>query len=137
MLDECGLCGLLIDIHPRYRTLEALATARERDPEAHSWVEPGAAAAIRAQADEAWRNDLSTNWRTLALANQAQVEEYRAELAAVTAERDRQTRALQAIYVFAEKETVGTGRARILSAVVEAMRPMFAPSTGESNQEVK
>ena len=80
MLDECGLCGLLIDIHPRYRTLEALATARERDPEAHSWVEPGAAAAIRAQADEAWRNDLSTNWRTLALANREQVDDYRAML---------------------------------------------------------
>lgn len=46
-------------------------------------------AAIRAQADEAWRNDLSTNWRTLAIANQAQVEEYRTLMAAVTAERDR------------------------------------------------
>ena len=136
MLDECGLCGLLIDIHPRYRTLEALATARERDPEAHSWVEPGAAAAIRAQADEAWRNDLSTNWRTLAIANQAQVEEYRTLMAAVTAERDDALAALdrvrdQARYVLSHGLKVTRGD---IEAILRVIHPPATESARKDDE---
>jgi hypothetical protein len=43
----CGVCGLLVELHPRYKTFERLKLAREKYPEAHQFLDPETVRIVR------------------------------------------------------------------------------------------